>query len=843
MTLVTGTITDLTGAPDPTAWSFYTPLRESDDGDSVITMQHVRRTPVAGVLSVDLDPGFAIVSYRGLTYNVTVPASPIDIYDLLAAAIAFPAGTSAEDVAAAVTAYLTGNPINWSTLAGKPAVIAAGATQALARTAIGALSSAEISTLITAAVNALVNGAPGALDTLKELADALGNDANLAATIATLLGLKAPIASPTFTGTVGGITKAMVSLGNVDNTSDANKPVSTAQQVALDGKTANLVPTVVKTAAYTAAVNDLVVCDATTAFTVTLPTAPADKSRVAVKLVLPASPTTNQLITIASAGSDVFNKTGGVTALTLALQNQAVVLQYKASGAIWYVVSTDAPLSTTGRALVSSTSRDAARQVIAYPLTRTPQTVAVFTFDDTFTEDITLVQPILDAKSIKGGFLASEYYINPGSFSGHLTWTQVKGLQDAGHEIVAHSVGHIDLTALSEADVRTQVNNLSVYTSHGLIAPRGFGYPIGACNALVRRVVRDYYDYALVGAQPYASGSQQPLSTYTIRRLTIDDTTTLAAYTPAIDAAVTNKEIIIFILHSGLAGITATSFTNLSNIIDYIQSLSIPIMKPSEAFDLVRNQWDGGDYPGGTQYDVTDMTGKKHVPPPTALTGVSLTGPLIDVVKGVNANAVVTVTDVASAVNSLQIANGVTTTGVPTVKAIGTDTNVNLGLEAKGAAKIRLKAGSTSPVGVDTSAVTTTRTASFTDSDITFAGQGSFAQTFSGARINPRVSSTASASSLTPTIAAVGGFDMYCYTALAAGLTINAPTGTPVDGNRLRFRFKDDGTSRSLTWNAIFRAMGTTIPTATVISKTVYIDCTYNAAATKWDVISVNQEV
>lgn len=40
---------------------------------------------------------------------------------------------------------------------------------------------------------------------------------------------KAPIANPTFTGTVSGITKSMVGLGNVDNTSDANKPVSTAQ--------------------------------------------------------------------------------------------------------------------------------------------------------------------------------------------------------------------------------------------------------------------------------------------------------------------------------------------------------------------------------------------------------------------------------------------------------------------------------------------------------------------------------------------------------------------------------------------------------------------------------------
>jgi len=47
------------------------------------------------------------------------------------------------------------------------------------------------------------------------------------------LVLKAPLASPTFTGTVNGIDKSMVGLENVDNTSDANKPISTATQTAL----------------------------------------------------------------------------------------------------------------------------------------------------------------------------------------------------------------------------------------------------------------------------------------------------------------------------------------------------------------------------------------------------------------------------------------------------------------------------------------------------------------------------------------------------------------------------------------------------------------------------------
>ena len=59
----------------------------------------------------------------------------------------------------------------------------------------------------------------------------------------TALDLKAPLASPTFTGTVSGITKSMVGLGSVDNTTDAEKPVSTAAQSALDLKAPLASPT------------------------------------------------------------------------------------------------------------------------------------------------------------------------------------------------------------------------------------------------------------------------------------------------------------------------------------------------------------------------------------------------------------------------------------------------------------------------------------------------------------------------------------------------------------------------------------------------------------------------
>ena len=61
------------------------------------------------------------------------------------------------------------------------------ASQKAARTYVGVQ--------IVAAVAALVNSSPATLDTLKELADALGDDPNFAVTLATQLGLKLPSSS------------------------------------------------------------------------------------------------------------------------------------------------------------------------------------------------------------------------------------------------------------------------------------------------------------------------------------------------------------------------------------------------------------------------------------------------------------------------------------------------------------------------------------------------------------------------------------------------------------------------------------------------------------------------
>jgi len=101
---------------------------------------------------------------------------------------------------------------------------------------------------------------------------------------------------------------------------------------------------------------------------------------------------------------------------------------------------------------------------------------------------------------------------------------------------------------------------------------------------------------------------------------------------------------------------------------------------------------------------------------------------------------------------------------------------------------------------------------------------------------------TTIASSATPTPARASKKTRYVITALAEATTFGAPTGTPVDGDLLWIRIKDNGTARALDWNAIYVAKGVDKPTTTTISKELNILYSYNSADSKWGCISVAEE-
>jgi hypothetical protein len=158
------------------------------------------------------------------------------------------ADTKASDAQSAATSTASADATTKADQA-KSQAISAAATDATAKvaaettartTAIATAKSEAISSAATAADtkvsthNSETTNVHGIADT-----SALA----LTATVNSALALKAPLASPTFTGTVSGVTKAHVGLENVDNTSDTNKPVSSAVTTALGLKAPVASPT------------------------------------------------------------------------------------------------------------------------------------------------------------------------------------------------------------------------------------------------------------------------------------------------------------------------------------------------------------------------------------------------------------------------------------------------------------------------------------------------------------------------------------------------------------------------------------------------------------------------
>lgn len=126
-----------------------------------------------------------------------------------------------------------------------------------APTANAGTNTTQIATtaFVSTAITNLINGAPGALDTLDELAQALGDDASFATTVTNSLSAKAPLASPTFTGTV--VLPSTTSIGDVSNTEISYLDgVTSSIQTQLNAKANTTISTNLQTASYTLVAGD-----------------------------------------------------------------------------------------------------------------------------------------------------------------------------------------------------------------------------------------------------------------------------------------------------------------------------------------------------------------------------------------------------------------------------------------------------------------------------------------------------------------------------------------------------------------------------------------------------------
>jgi len=170
----------------------------------------VTSTMIANGTIVDADiNSSAAIDWTKIAPSSTVSATELGYLDGVTSAIQ----TQIDSKLNTSTASSTYAPLASPTFTGVPA----------APTASAGTNTTQVATtaFVKTAVDNVINAAPGALDTLDELAAALGDDANFATTVTNSIATKLALAGGTMTGNIAMGTNKVTGLGTPTSNTDA----------------------------------------------------------------------------------------------------------------------------------------------------------------------------------------------------------------------------------------------------------------------------------------------------------------------------------------------------------------------------------------------------------------------------------------------------------------------------------------------------------------------------------------------------------------------------------------------------------------------------------------------
>lgn len=424
------------------------------------------------------------------------------------------------------------------------------------------------------------------------------------------------------------VTKAQIGLGNVDNTSDANKPLSTAQQDALDGKSDFLFPS--HSAAFprqkpysvdtmssgwsdeyttgTVGFDSSVSMNGTSSIKVTTGTT-STPSGMSKSGAFDYSSSSFKLWVRSTDWSIVqvarilfFTSPGNYFSLNLNLTYIDMINTSGQSFDEWYdLYISRGKFHTAGSPSWSNITKVV---VDVVPLSGSSATVwfgglSLFndakkgaisiSFDDGWQDTYTEGAKYMASKGIAGTAYVIPELIGA---SGYMTQEQVEMTAGLGWDISGH--GKTDLTTLSDLELDNDLKNTAKYLNNmGYNGNSAYAYPNGMNNDKVRAAVSKYFSSGRT--INYSNQSLVDSNNMRINALSPTNSWTFSMIKEYIDSAVANKEWLILTFHKVVE--TATISTEMSRatfrqVVDYIASLDIDVAPVSSI--LSRSWTDGG---------------------------------------------------------------------------------------------------------------------------------------------------------------------------------------------------------------------------------------------------------
>jgi hypothetical protein len=224
-------------------------------------------------------------------------------------------------------------------------------------------------------------------------------------------------------------------------------------------------------------------------------------------------------------------------------------------------------------------------------------TGAVVTFidDDCDPSFKSIWQPILNTQGINLSLACVTGRVGQ---SNCMTLQELKDLQSAGNDILSHTINHYSTRGSAVELLETEFKDSQQWLkSNGFNGHDVLVYPGGIDPAInyiyVKDIARKYYKYAVSTLGTY---NALPVDNWAMQRPNID-TSTLEQLKTHVDNAVANNGWLVFLSHSyELIKDQTNNITKLNALIDYIQSLNVPILPFSKAEKLKGNAVAIGEY-------------------------------------------------------------------------------------------------------------------------------------------------------------------------------------------------------------------------------------------------------
>ncbi len=217
--------------------------------------------------------------------------------------------------------------------------------------------------------------------------------------------------------------------------------------------------------------------------------------------------------------------------------------------------------------------------------------MVTFSFDDSWEAAYVNALPMLEAAGFKATFYLTTNFIEQG-FALFLTPARTQDIARRGHEIAGHTNSHPDLTTLSVAAARTELEASRAYLYYLTGAPvNSFAYPFGSVNAMVKQLVREsgYTSARGVRGAQLNVPTSDPFDLYSD---CLGTSTTLAEVRARVDAAKANKQWYILCLHDVLPfggdNLTLTP-QRFGEIVSYIRSTGIRVVTAEQGRSLMTN--------------------------------------------------------------------------------------------------------------------------------------------------------------------------------------------------------------------------------------------------------------